>query len=267
MNTINFNQSVGFPLETQILDSMQTAYGILNALGAISGNFSIISGCEVSGSTAANGIVYINGEVLEFRGGTVQTNVKIVEVPQALEFEDGNTNNVIFVRYVTFGTATTQWAWSTFKRGMPTIDIEAALSGKATTASVTALTASVETMLTKLATIATGAEVNVRADWNATTGDAVIDNKPLVSNYLYKGSYTVGDVNPSDELRTVTFPNVGTNSYMVLGSMVSTSSNYDVDNDVIWMVREKGNSSFKLTLRDTVAGVQNLIFEYILIQL
>jgi len=33
---------------------------------------------------------------------------------------------------------------------------------------------------TKLAGIETGAEVNVRADWNATTGDAVILNKPSV---------------------------------------------------------------------------------------
>jgi hypothetical protein len=31
---------------------------------------------------------------------------------------------------------------------------------------------------TKLANIATGAEVNVNADWNATTGDAAILNKP-----------------------------------------------------------------------------------------
>jgi hypothetical protein len=31
---------------------------------------------------------------------------------------------------------------------------------------------------TKLAGIAAGAEVNVNADWNATTGDALILNKP-----------------------------------------------------------------------------------------
>lgn len=143
MNNLNFNQSVGFPLETQILDSMQTAYGVLNALGAISGNFSIISGCELTGSTVANGVVYINGEVLEFRGGIVQTNVKIFEEIQALEFEDGNTNDVIYTRYVGFGTATTQWAWSIFKRGMPTIDIEAALLLKEEKTTVAAMLARV----------------------------------------------------------------------------------------------------------------------------
>jgi hypothetical protein len=69
MNTLNFNQSVGFPLETNILDEMQTSYSLFNALGAIAGNFSIISGCVLSGSTVADGVVFINGEVLEFKGG------------------------------------------------------------------------------------------------------------------------------------------------------------------------------------------------------
>lgn len=40
---------------------------------------------------------------------------------------------------------------------------------------------------TKLAGIATGAEVNVNADWNATSGDALILNKPTIlapSNFI-----------------------------------------------------------------------------------
>ena len=49
----------------------------------------------------------------------------------------------------------------------------------------------------KLGTIATGAEVNVNADWNATTGDALILNKPtipIVTGFVpYTGATT--DVN------------------------------------------------------------------------
>jgi hypothetical protein len=270
MNRLNFNQSVGFPLETEILDSMQTAYSLLNALGAISGNFSIISGCELTGSTVANGVVYINGEVLEFRGGNVQTNVKIFEEIESLEFEDADTTHeVIFTRYVGFGTATIQWAWATFKRGMPTIDIEAALRGKATTASVNALTDAVNAILTKLNTIAAYAEVNVRADWNATAGDGVIDNKPAVINYLAKGSVEIGDVGSPTvgTIKTVSFSDVGTNNYMVLGCMISNGSNYLSDFNVIWMIREKSNTSFKITLGEVNSIVQNLSFEYMLIPL
>jgi len=43
---------------------------------------------------------------------------------------------------------------------------------------------------TKLGTIAEGAEVNVNADWNATTGDAQILNKPTLATVATSGSYT-----------------------------------------------------------------------------
>jgi hypothetical protein len=130
MNILNFNQSVGFPFETNILDEMQKAYSLFNALGYISGNFSIISGCELTGTTIDNGVVFINGEVLKFIGGTVQENVIIVEVKTALEFEDLSTHDVIFTRHATFGTATEQWLWTDFKPSFPTKNIPEALDAK-----------------------------------------------------------------------------------------------------------------------------------------
>lgn len=130
MNHLNFNQSGGFPLETDILDEMQKAYRLFNALGSIVGDLSIISGCIVTGTAAAAGVVFINGELLEFRGGVVQANVIIVEEKQLREFEDGNSNDVIFIRYATFGVGTTQWPWASFKRGFETKGMLAALDKK-----------------------------------------------------------------------------------------------------------------------------------------
>jgi hypothetical protein len=141
MNRLNFNQSIGFPLETNILDEMQTGYNIFNAFGAIVGNFSIISGCTVVGTTVIDGVIFINGEVLDFKGGVVQTNVIIVETKTKLEFEDASTHDVIFTRYATFGTATTQWAWNTFKRGFETKNIPAALAAKEDKATASATVA------------------------------------------------------------------------------------------------------------------------------
>lgn len=139
MNQLNFNQSVGFPLETEILDEMQKSYSIFNALGAIVGNFAIISGCVVTASTATNGVVYINGEVLEFRGGIVQDNVIIVQTAQLREFEDSNSRDVIYTRWATFGTGTTQWPWTDFKRGTETKSIPEALAFKEDKTTVAAL--------------------------------------------------------------------------------------------------------------------------------
>jgi hypothetical protein len=139
MNTLNFNQSVGFPFETNILDEMQTAYMLYNSLGAIAGDRSIIKGCEVIGVTAGDGAVYINGEILEFKGGIVQDHVIIVETKVALEFEDTNSRDVIFRRHATFGTATTQYPWTDFKRGFETKNIPDVLSLKEDKTTVEAL--------------------------------------------------------------------------------------------------------------------------------
>ena len=116
MNRLNFNQSIGFPLETNILSEMQTAWSILSALGNIAGNFSILAGCNVAGTTVSDGVVFINGEVIEFKGGQIQENVIVVEAPTVLEFEDNSEHEVIYTRYATFGVATTQYPWVAFKR-------------------------------------------------------------------------------------------------------------------------------------------------------
>ncbi|MRX70259.1 hypothetical protein SAMN06265349_101739 [Flavobacterium resistens] len=132
MNRFNFNQSVGFPFETDILADMQTAYELFKAFGWIVGNFSIIQGCEANGNGISDGVVFINGEPLPFKGGVPTTNVIIVETKQSLEFEDGNSHEVKFIRHAQFGSATTQYPWADFKRGFETKNIPKALAEKAT---------------------------------------------------------------------------------------------------------------------------------------
>jgi len=268
MNTINFNQSIGFPLETEILDFMQKSYSLFNAFGAVAGDFSIIKGCEVSGGAVNDGVVYINGELLPFKGAPIDANVVIIEEKQALEFEDTISRDVTFTRYATFGGGSVQWAWSTFKRGMPTIDIASALAGKASETALSNLANTVTTMLNKLNTIDEHAKVQVNTDWNATSGKAQLLNKPDYSSpYLYKGYAVIGDIVTTDMLRTINFPNVGTNNYMVLGSLRCNTSDWNKDNDVFWTWRNQGNTSFDLILREITGNVQDLTFYYILIPL
>jgi hypothetical protein len=123
MNKQNFNQSGGFPLQTETLDQMQKAYELFNSLGSIAGNFSIISGCVTTGELVSHGVVFINGEVLEFRGGQLGDDVKIVEVITAQEFEDGNDKDVVYIRYATFGIGGTSYPWINFKYPKNTIQL------------------------------------------------------------------------------------------------------------------------------------------------
>jgi hypothetical protein len=116
MNYQNFNQSGGFPFQTETLDQMQTATDLFNKFGDLAGNFAIISGCVVTGDLVSDGAVFINGELLEFRGGNIGTDVIIVEIVTAQEFEDGNDKNVLFVRYATFGVGLVSFPWASFNR-------------------------------------------------------------------------------------------------------------------------------------------------------
>jgi len=106
MNKINLQQTGGFPLETDTLDYMQNAYSALQVITALGGDNYILSGCIATGSNVGNGFVVINGEVLEFRGGSVQTNMVIREEKQTRPFENGQAKEVFITRYVTFGTGT-----------------------------------------------------------------------------------------------------------------------------------------------------------------
>jgi len=265
MNKLEVNQVGGFPMTTRILDEIQKAHAIFNALGAIVGDMTIISGCTVTGSNVSDGVVYINGEVFEFRGGLAQTKVLIKEEVENLTFQNGNDNPVIKTRYVTFGSGVGALNWSDFKRGFQTKDLIEALAAKAESSIVAAVSDAVALIFDKLNTIETGAQKQVRVDWNATTGIKAIDNKPDISNpFLYKGVYDIGDLTLTDVMRTVTIPDVGTASYFVLGSL-KAAGDWNQSNDVFATWGNPTKTSFELYLREVTGNVQSLKFHFILI--
>lgn len=116
MNRYNFLQTGGFPFETDILDGMQKAYEIFNSLGALAGNFTIISGCIATGSNISNGFVHINGEIYPFVGGAAQTTVVFQTTIQSAEFEDLSTRDIQEKKHVQFGTGVGSMLWADFTR-------------------------------------------------------------------------------------------------------------------------------------------------------
>ena len=118
MNVVRYKQTGGFPLDTNNLDFLQSSFHILNTLGNLAGDMVIISGCETTGNTVSNGVVYVNKEVLEFRGGSLSANVFIKEEAVSGTFEDGSFKPIEITRYVTFGSSTPDktFKWEGFKR-------------------------------------------------------------------------------------------------------------------------------------------------------
>lgn len=116
MNNINFQQSIGFPLETNTFDEMQKAYGIFNAMGEVVGDKVIVQGCKESGQNVADGVIYLNGEFFDFKGGVKQSTIVIQEDITKVEFEDGEKKDTYFKRYAKFGSGIDSYLWTDFKR-------------------------------------------------------------------------------------------------------------------------------------------------------
>lgn len=255
MNKQNFNQLGGFPFETDILNWMQEAYSLFNLLGDVIGNYAIVSGCVVTGSTVSDGVVYADGELYKFVGGNIQANVRILETKTQKTFENGDVKDVHFERYVTFASGTGAIPWANFVRPSTLLSLSSRL----------------QTAEAKLATIEEGAEVNVQPDFNVTDNslDSFIKNKPA-AYYLMKGSYNLSNPAPGSETNdsfTINFPSVGTSNYLVVGSLVSLSVDYNDDNDVIWSIKNKTSTSFDLLTKEVEDNFQNLQFNYALIPL
>lgn len=106
MNNINFNQTGGFPLSTNILDAMQDAYQLFNELGEAVGKNCIVSGCEHIGANVTDGVVVINGEIVPFKGSGLFIGATVV-VRETIEnkiFEDATSKPVIYQRYAQLTT-------------------------------------------------------------------------------------------------------------------------------------------------------------------
>ncbi|WP_268848155.1 hypothetical protein [Flavobacterium aestivum] len=270
MNKTNFVQTGGFPLNAERLEELETAYSIFNAYGALAGNFTIISGCVTSGSNVSDGYVYVNGELLAFKAGAVTPTSSVIIIEQKVNrpFENSEIKTVHTIRYATFGTAETSWLWSDFKRPMETKELIAALFLKADKTTTDNILTRLTTAEAKLATIAAGAEVNVASNWNVTDplSDAYIHNKPTITNpFLYKGSVTIGD--PDGKItRNVSFPDVGTSNYMVLGCLHGRNGNRSIDIGETWTIFTRTETSFVLGVND-VGGVQALDFYFAIVAL
>lgn len=91
--------------------------------------------------------------------------------------------------------------------------------------------------------------------------------QPTTLRFLRKATIHLGDFpNPGpDQKITISFPNLGTSSYMVLPVLVSKSADYNTDNDVILTIKNKTSTSFDLCAKEVSSNVQNLDLDYLII--
>lgn len=94
---------------------------------------------------------------------------------------------------------------------------------------------------------------------------AILNYIDSSNKILLTGTVVVGDI-AADKLVDISFNSVGTIDYIVTGSLVSKSTSYAVDNDVMWVVREKTAIGFKISIGEVTRDGQDLDFDYVLIR-
>lgn len=271
----------GYPIDDQSLNYIQTIVDdVLNASANIMGSQIAINLVNDGvGNISAGHIVY-NGEVLNFSAGALATKVAIIEERTNRIYLDGQSKASWLNRYAKFGNINTPNAVAEFNYAdLKHIDSLEGLFDKlvlATNAEVAddnndSKLFSIKTLLTRIASLTVRALVRAATTAEITSGtkdDVFISPKQAKDSGLMpliKGNYNIGDTGAADQLRTISFPSVGTSNYMVLGSIVGVSADFNLDDDVIWSVREKTATSFKLALRETANETQNISFNYMLI--
>jgi hypothetical protein len=95
--------------------------------------------------------------------------------------------------------------------------------------------------------------------------NALLEYASSFDKILKTGTFQIGDT-LIDQLFTVSFDDIGTSEYIVTGSLVSKSASFDTDNDVMWVIRNKTATSFKIALKEVSNETQNLEFDYVLIK-
>lgn len=156
-------QTDGAPLTADIMNDVQTAYEIFDVIGDIAGNLTILSGCEVTGTDVAPGIVAINGDVLYFEGGNIYQTVFIHQEDIYKVFKNQVSKVLIEKRTVKFGDDVTTYQWADFVRIDTLKKIKEDLAKKADKTAFDLLVKRVEKVELKTAPIVNGGVVFI---WN-----------------------------------------------------------------------------------------------------
>ncbi|TXI87154.1 MAG: hypothetical protein E6Q36_07950 [Chryseobacterium sp.] len=154
-----FLQTGGVPLTNDLMSLIEEAYGIFEVLGDLSGNLTILSGCDITGTNVTPGIVAIEGKLYYFEGGSIVSTVYIHKEDIQKTFEDQTTKTLIEKRTVHFGSGTVNYNWADFVKLKTLREIQSKVDESVSQDDFNALVDRVEVLEMKTAPIINGGVV------------------------------------------------------------------------------------------------------------
>jgi Microcystin-dependent protein len=96
--------SRNFPIATGGLDFIQNQILLAADYAKAAGGNYILSGCTVNGTNVSSGVLVLNGEIIDFKGGTVQTKIRITEEKSDVTAGSVTYTGAYTKRYAEFGS-------------------------------------------------------------------------------------------------------------------------------------------------------------------
>lgn len=124
MDKITLQGATDFALTTDALAFMQSAYEALERIAGIGGENYIVSGCTVSGSTATSGWMFLKGKLMPFQGGSIQTNVRIIEEVNTVNVDVASRQQTTYrAEFGTSADSTKNVSWADIQRPAKLVDV------------------------------------------------------------------------------------------------------------------------------------------------
>jgi hypothetical protein len=264
---IDFTKLEGLATYQDTLEFLQTSYrDTISTLARLVGSRVILVGVTDQGLTYSDGWITIDGELMPFAGGLKADRIIVDDLSDTEIFGDGSTQTIYYTKTARLGISG-GYAFSEFIRADTVANISEGLKN----------------LVIAYNNLSSAFNTHVHT-WDQIVGKPTafppsahthpwdqITNKPSVPSF-YFGSFTLnpglgeGDT-PQDGNWTVNIPDQGTDNYRITGTLVSYGDNWGDDNDVIWMIRNKKNTSFELLTREVSGNRQWLYFDYVIIKL
>ena len=124
MNQIDVFKYPRFPLSAETIDFLQGMAAMMAKAAGIGGDNFILSGCVAAGTNVSEGMVFINGELMPFIGGDVETYIIVEEVKRTVTAEGQVYEDIYITRQARFGTGSGQMVWADFERVLTIPELE-----------------------------------------------------------------------------------------------------------------------------------------------